>query len=136
MKRANRKQETGKESKDMLRQRFEAATDIEIEPSQSESSDSQFPGSSQGFTPREVALCSSPDMSGCQRGLHWKEYAEWIEKLSVRKINNELVRENEMLRNRMQEAMNTLEAGISGRAIKLSKKEKLRSKKGERQVRS
>ena len=79
---------SGKESKAMLRQRFEAETDIEIEP-------------------------RSPD---------WKQYAEWIEKLSVRKINNGLVMENEMLRNSMQEAMNTLEAGISGRALALKKR--------------
>ena len=81
MKRANRMSITvkgavndnksGKGSKDMLRQRFEAETDIEIESKPSE----------------------------------WKQYAEWVEKLSIKKINNKLVRENEMLRNRMQEAI-------------------------------
>jgi hypothetical protein len=116
---------SGKESRDMLRQRFEAKTDIEIEPGPSESLDSQFPGTSTEPTrkPREVALCFSPDKSGCERALHWKQHAEWIEKLSVRKINNELVRENEMLRTKMQQAMNTLEKGIMGQPIKPSKKE-------------
>ncbi len=69
-----------KESRDLLRQRFQAQTDIEIHPQPED----------------------------------WKQYAEWLEKLAVRELNNELVRENEMLRNRMQEAVNVLEEGITG----------------------
>jgi hypothetical protein len=45
---------------------------------------------------------------------HWQEYAEWLEELAVNELNNELMRENELLRNKMQEAMNALEQGITG----------------------
>ena len=69
-----------KESKEMLRQRFEAQTDIE--------------------------LAQKPD--------RWKSYAEWLERLASKKINSELIGENEMLRNKMREAMNVLEQGVTG----------------------
>ena len=69
-----------KESREMLRQRFQAQTDIEVDPQ---------PGD-------------------------WKRYAEWLEKLSIKELNSELVKENEMLRNKIQEAIDVLEQGITG----------------------
>ena len=69
-----------KESKEMLRQRFEAQTDIE--------------------------LAQKPD--------RWKSYAEWLERLACGKINHELIRENEILHKKMQEAMVVLEQGVTG----------------------
>lgn len=45
---------------------------------------------------------------------HWQEYAEWLEELAVKELNNELVRENELLRNKITEAMDALEEGITG----------------------
>lgn len=69
-----------KESREMLRQRFQAQTDIEVDP---------------------------------QLG-DWKRYAEWLEKLTIKELNSELVKENEMLRNRIQEAIDVLEQGITG----------------------
>lgn len=43
----------------------------------------------------------------------WKLYAEWLEKSAVRKINNEIARANELLRNKLQQAMNILEQGLT-----------------------
>ncbi len=74
-----RKENAVKESKEMLRQRFEAQTDIE--------------------------LAQKPD--------RWKSYAEWLERLASKKINSELIGENEMLRNKMRKAMNVLEQGVT-----------------------
>lgn len=70
----------------MLRQRFEAQTDIEL----------------------------------AQNPADWKRYAEWLEALAVKELNKKMLRENEMLRNRMQEAMDVLEKGITGARIKRS----------------
>lgn len=72
-----------KESRKVLRQRFEAQTDIE--------------------------LAQKPD---------WKRYAEWLEALAIKDLNKEILRENEMLRSRMQEAMDVLEKGITGARVK------------------
>ncbi len=66
------------ESKDALRLRFEAETDIVLVP--------------------------HPE--------HWKQYAEWLEELAVKELNNELVRENESLQNKIKEAMDVLEKGF------------------------
>ena len=76
-----------KESREMLRQRFQAQTDIEVDPQ---------PGD-------------------------WKRYAEWLEKLSIKELNSELVKENEMLRNKIQEAMDVLEQGITGAGTRREK---------------
>lgn len=86
-----------KESKEMLRQRFQSQTDVEV-------------------------------------GLHpgdWKRYAEWLEKLAIGELNNELVEENEALRNRMQKAMDALEEGITG-AYRIRMKCKTRRRKRRR----
>ena len=69
-----------KESREMLRQRFQAQTDIEVDP----------------------------------QPCDWKRYAEWLEKLSIKELNSELAKENEMLRNRIQETIDILEQGITG----------------------
>ncbi len=66
------------ESKDALRARFEAETDIVLVP--------------------------HPE--------HWKQYAEWLEELAVKELNNELVRENELLQNKIKEAVDVLEKGF------------------------
>lgn len=66
------------ESKQRLRLRFQAETDVEIEP--------------------------------CPED--WKLYAEWLEKLAVNDLNNEMVKENELLLKKIQEAMETLEEGL------------------------
>ncbi len=76
-----------KESKDLLRQRFQAQTDIEVDPQ-----------------PQD-----------------WKQYAEWLEKLAVKELNNELIIENEVLWNRMREARDVLEEGITGARAKRRK---------------
>ncbi len=39
----------------------------------------------------------------------WKKYAEWLENLAIEKLNNEVIKENELLRNAMQKAMSTLD---------------------------
>ena len=39
----------------------------------------------------------------------WKKYAEWLEKLAIKKLNNEVIKENELLRNAMQKAMKALD---------------------------
>ncbi len=39
----------------------------------------------------------------------WKKYAEWLEKLAIEKLNNDVIKENELLRNAMQKAMSTLD---------------------------
>ena len=39
----------------------------------------------------------------------WKKYAEWLENLAIKKLNNEVIKENELLRNAMQKAMSTLD---------------------------
>jgi hypothetical protein len=75
------------ESREILRQRFQAQTDVEIDP--------------------------EPE--------NWKRYAVWLEKLSIKELNSELAKENEMLRNKMQEAMGALEAGITGTRTKWEK---------------
>lgn len=77
-----------KEGKAILRQRFEAETDIEID----------------------------------QQPRDWGKYATWLEKLAIKELNNELARENELLRNKMEEAVNVLEEGIAGRYTKRRKK--------------
>lgn len=46
---------------------------------------------------------------------NWQEYAQWLEKLSVSKLNNEMVKENDALRNMMNEAMGLLEEGVVSR---------------------
>ena len=39
----------------------------------------------------------------------WKKYAEWLENLAIEKLNNEVIKENELLRNAMQKAMKALD---------------------------
>ena len=39
----------------------------------------------------------------------WKRYAKWLEKLAIEKLNNEIIEENELLRNAMQKAMKALD---------------------------
>ena len=39
----------------------------------------------------------------------WKRYAKWLEKLAIEKLNNEVIKENELLRNAMQKAMKALD---------------------------
>ena len=68
------------ESKQKLRLRFQAETDVVIEP-------------------------YSED---------WKQYAEWLENLAIKELNNEIVKENELLLRKIREAMNALEEGING----------------------
>ncbi len=70
-----------KESRDMLRQRYQAETDVEIDP----------------------------------QPIDWEQYATWLEHLAINEVNNELVLENELLRSKMKEAIDTLYEGISGR---------------------
>jgi hypothetical protein len=67
-----------KESKQRLRLRFQAETDVEVDP--------------------------------CPQD--WKRYAEWLEKLAIKKLNNQLVKENNLLLEKIQEAMNALEEGM------------------------
>lgn len=62
-------------SKEKLRLRFQAETDVVIEP-------------------------NSED---------WKQYAEWLENLAIKKLNNELVKENELLLKKIQKAMDALD---------------------------
>ena len=68
------------ESKQKLRLRFQAETDVVIEP-------------------------DSED---------WKQYAEWLENLAIKELNNEIVKENELLLKKIREAMKALEEGING----------------------
>ncbi len=75
-----------RDSRTMLRQRFQAETDIEMDP--------------QG---------------------DWGKYAVWLESLAVKELNNELVRDNEFLRTKMEEAAYVLEEGIKGRFVKRKK---------------
>lgn len=42
----------------------------------------------------------------------WKQYAEWLENLAIKELNNEIVKENELLLKKIREAMNILEEGI------------------------
>lgn len=64
----------------------------------------------------------------------WQRYAEWLEALAIKELNKEMLMENEMLRNRMQEAMYALEKGITGRVKAHTKKapQNRRSRKGQR----
>jgi hypothetical protein len=39
----------------------------------------------------------------------WKRYAEWLENLAIKKLNNEVIKENELLINAMQKAMKALD---------------------------
>ncbi len=41
----------------------------------------------------------------------WKQYAEWLENLAIKELNNEIVKENELLQKKIREAMNILEEG-------------------------
>ncbi|MEK6697421.1 MAG: hypothetical protein AABZ10_00060 [Nitrospirota bacterium] len=66
------------ESKEKLRLRFQAETDVVIEP---------YPED-------------------------WKQYAEWLENLAIKELNNEMVKENELLLKKIREAMDALEEGI------------------------
>jgi hypothetical protein len=70
-----------KESREMLRLRFHAETDIDVEPIPAD----------------------------------WERYAKWLEALVINELNKGMLRENEMLRKRMREAMSVLEQGIAGR---------------------
>jgi hypothetical protein len=44
----------------------------------------------------------------------WKKYAEWLERIEIKQLNNEVVRDNTRLRTKMQKAMDVLEEGIAG----------------------
>ena len=79
-----------KESRNMLRQRFQAETDVEIDPQSAD----------------------------------WEQYSKWLEHLAINELNNELVIENELLRSKMQEAVDILYEGISGRYPKARRREK------------
>ncbi len=39
----------------------------------------------------------------------WKQYAKWLENLAIEKLNNDVIKENEMLRNVIQKAMSALD---------------------------
>ncbi len=39
----------------------------------------------------------------------WKKYAEWLENLAIENLNNDVIKENELLRNAMQKAMSALD---------------------------
>jgi 2-phospho-L-lactate transferase/gluconeogenesis factor (CofD/UPF0052 family) len=43
----------------------------------------------------------------------WKSYAEWHEKLSAKKVNNEILQSNDLLRSKLRQAMDILEEGIT-----------------------
>ena len=45
----------------------------------------------------------------------WKQYAEWLENQAFGKINDELIKRNEMQRNVMAKAKSCLEQGLIGR---------------------
>jgi len=45
----------------------------------------------------------------------WKKYAQWLENLAIKELNSEIIKENEQLRNALEEAMNILENGMTGR---------------------
>jgi hypothetical protein len=51
-----------------------------------------------------------------QKTKDWRAYALWLENLNIKKINDELVQENEKLRNAFYEAMDILEVGLVSRA--------------------
>lgn len=68
------------ESKQMLRSRFEAETDVVL----------------------------------CLEHNDWKRYAEWLESLAIKKLNNELIKENRLLRNQIRRSMSVLEKAIIG----------------------
>ena len=76
-----------KKSKEMLRQRFYAQTDIEI---------GEQPGA-------------------------WEQYAKWLEKRAIKELNTELAKDNDALRDKMQEAMDALDDGLTG-AYKIRRK--------------
>lgn len=44
----------------------------------------------------------------------WNKYAEWLEGLAVIEITEGLVKENDMMRRKMIEAIRILEKGIAG----------------------
>ena len=74
-----------KESKKMLRLRFQAKTDVEIDPTPSD----------------------------------WQQYAEWLEVLAIKELNNEMLKEHGMLKQKMRQAMDVLEKGIVGTRVKI-----------------
>jgi hypothetical protein len=39
----------------------------------------------------------------------WKRYAEWLENLAIKKLNNDVIKENELLITAMQKAMKALD---------------------------
>lgn len=51
----------------------------------------------------------------------WEQYAKWLEKLAIKELNTELVKDNDALRDKMQEAMDTLDEGLTG-AYKIRRK--------------
>ena len=44
----------------------------------------------------------------------WEQYAKWLEKLAIKELNVELVKDNDALRDKMQEAMDALDEGRTG----------------------
>ena len=44
---------------------------------------------------------------------NWQQYAMWLEKLRIQEINNKLVKENLLLRNKINEAINVLEGAMT-----------------------
>ena len=50
-----------------------------------------------------------------QKTKDWRAYALWLENLNIKKINDELVQENEKLRNAFYAAMDILEVGLVSR---------------------
>ncbi|MFA5880128.1 MAG: hypothetical protein WC860_08165 [Candidatus Margulisiibacteriota bacterium] len=45
----------------------------------------------------------------------WQKYAKWLENLSIEKINNDLIKENNFLHKKIYESIDTLEIAISSR---------------------
>ncbi|MBT3260724.1 hypothetical protein HOC37_05845 [bacterium] len=48
-----------------------------------------------------------------QKTKDWKKYALWLEKLKIKKLNNELVKENNQLRATVYEILDILERGVT-----------------------
>ena len=45
----------------------------------------------------------------------WQRYAMWLEKITVNELNKQMVKENVVLKDMMQEALNLLQEGIVAR---------------------
>lgn len=45
----------------------------------------------------------------------WQKYAKWLERLTINEMNNRMIKENTVLKDMMQEALNVLQEGIVNR---------------------